>query len=367
MDAVHGYVERHLVERVGREVGRPRRVTEEGLHGTAAEILGVRRPEVQHAGLRDDAGQLDPDGPAVEAPAEAAQAASWPPAEWPRARTRSRGTSWSCQCVDGGGDVVERLRGRRHPRRRRRRPGGTRCSTRPSRGRPGSAASGRPRDRSYAAFQNPPWITTTVPFGVPDGSVSSANWLGSAPYSTRCAGAPSRLPGRWSPGDSGRRRPRCEREQPRRDRRSAEELAAGGPRTNWHTDREFGARRAVRFVCRVSRRPPGADSVPERAGRVPRQAAESSSRGISRWSVTVRDGAAGVSDRAGGYAEARRHRQERVDAVVGDGHDRPGGRLGEQPDERVAEQRDGRADAVRAGTTRPAPARGHPRTCRGRW
>ena len=43
--------------------------------------------------------------------------------------------------------------------------GGTRRSTPPSRLRTRSAASGRPSERSYAAFQNPPWITTTTPRG----------------------------------------------------------------------------------------------------------------------------------------------------------------------------------------------------------
>ena len=42
-------------------------------------------------------------------------------------------------------------------------------------------ASGRPRSRSYSAFQNPPWMTTTTPLLGVDGRVSSPNWLESSP------------------------------------------------------------------------------------------------------------------------------------------------------------------------------------------
>ncbi len=49
-----------------------------------------------------------------------------------------------------------------------------------------SAASGRPSERSYAAFQNPPWITTTTPRGEPDRQGQLANWLGSSPYRIVC-------------------------------------------------------------------------------------------------------------------------------------------------------------------------------------
>ena len=44
-----------------------------------------------------------------------------------------------------------------------------------------SSASGVPSERSYSAFQKPPWITTTTPWGVPSGTSSSPSWLGSSP------------------------------------------------------------------------------------------------------------------------------------------------------------------------------------------
>ena len=44
-----------------------------------------------------------------------------------------------------------------------------------------SAASGRPSEASYAAFQKPPWMTTTTPRDAPSGRVSSAYCDGSSP------------------------------------------------------------------------------------------------------------------------------------------------------------------------------------------
>ena len=57
-------------------------------------------------------------------------------------------------------------------------------------------------------------------------------------------------------------------------------------------------------------------------------------------------GAAGASDDAGRDAQARGHRRAGIQVVVGHGHDRTVGRLGEQPHERVALEPDAHADTV---------------------
>lgn len=127
----------------------------------------------------------------------AAQAARWPPALCPTATTRDAGTgSVASRSIPAA--TSSNVAGQPPPANARRYSRFQAAYPRAAR----SAASGCPRERSYRARQNPPWMITTAPSGDPPGSHSSPNWAGSAPYRWM-AGALSAALGMLSRGVHG--------------------------------------------------------------------------------------------------------------------------------------------------------------------
>ena len=155
-----------MPDRVDVGVGRPGRVAEEPLDRAAAEVLVVRRRQVEHAGLADDVGE----------------AAAGRPPRWPGVRRRSARSRRPCpaddrQRVDRGADVGEGV-GRAGAAAVLDRPG------RPARARRGSApAAGRTRCRTPAS-RNRRAPAPPRRAGHRTGSVSSAYCAGSSPYAT---------------------------------------------------------------------------------------------------------------------------------------------------------------------------------------
>ena len=165
VDAADRDVERDLAERVHRVVVRSGRVAEERLDGAAAQAVRVGATQVEHPGLGDDPRDRDP----LRLPPLEASARRRPGREVTSGRVaegdhRRRVEPVDVgERVDAGRHVVEGLRqaaASPDP------AGPTRRYSRFQAVQPSPArllASGRPSEASYAAFQKPPWITTTTP------------------------------------------------------------------------------------------------------------------------------------------------------------------------------------------------------------
>jgi hypothetical protein len=107
----------------------------------------------------------------------AAHTARWPPAECPRVITFVVSMPATSARASRAAAMSSSVCGTPPPLPTRRYS--TLAAVQPSSRR--LAASGRPRDASYCAFQKPPWMTTTVPREVLSGREISTYWLGSSP------------------------------------------------------------------------------------------------------------------------------------------------------------------------------------------
>ena len=172
------YVERDLLRGIDRGVVRTRGVTEEGLDRPATEAVPRPGDEVEDSCLGDDVGDRHAGSVATGRPgrevAARGVAEGDDPAEallgqQPAAAIAAR---WSMPAATSSrvAGTPPPLPTRRYSRFHVTQPRAVR-----------SCASGVPSERSYSAFQKPPWITTTTPWGVPSGTSSSPNWLGSSP------------------------------------------------------------------------------------------------------------------------------------------------------------------------------------------